>query len=56
MQFLVVTSKFDDDARKEAKAEARRAVAAAEKFELIKPSERELFERQHKISTIKEEN
>uniref|UniRef100_A0A915J2I0 UNC-45/Cro1/She4 central domain-containing protein n=1 Tax=Romanomermis culicivorax TaxID=13658 RepID=A0A915J2I0_ROMCU len=55
IDYLIVISKLEDKKRLESKKEALRAVQAAEKWELIKPSERELYERKHNISTIPED-
>ncbi|KHJ93131.1 hypothetical protein OESDEN_06965 [Oesophagostomum dentatum] len=44
-----------NEARKGATEQAVRALAAAEKFGLIKPTDRELYERTNQVSTIPEE-
>ncbi|KAK6061899.1 hypothetical protein COOONC_00437, partial [Cooperia oncophora] len=41
--------------RKGAAVQAKRALAAAEKFGIIRPTDRELYERTNKVSTIPEE-
>ncbi|KAK5973250.1 hypothetical protein GCK32_006463, partial [Trichostrongylus colubriformis] len=44
-----------NESRKGAAEEAKRALAAAEKFGIIRPTDRELYERTNKVSTIPEE-
>ena len=50
---LVAITKLKNDARTEGQKEAERALKTAEeKWQLIKPTDRQLFERKTKISTI----
>ncbi|XGW05824.1 hypothetical protein V3C99_016297 [Haemonchus contortus] len=44
-----------NESRKGAAEQAKRALAAAEKFGIIRPTNRELYERTNKVSTIPEE-
>ncbi|PIO77194.1 tetratricopeptide repeat protein [Teladorsagia circumcincta] len=44
-----------NESRKGAAEQAKRALAAAEKFGIIRPTDRELYERTNKVSTIAEE-
>ncbi|KAK0423976.1 hypothetical protein QR680_008441 [Steinernema hermaphroditum] len=51
---LIAISKHSEKGREEAQKEAKRALEAAVKFGVIAPTDRQLFEEKHKISTIKE--
>ncbi|EPB73782.1 tetratricopeptide repeat protein [Ancylostoma ceylanicum] len=44
-----------NEARKGATEQAKRGLAAAEKFGIIKPTDREMYERTNQVSTIREE-
>ncbi|KAJ1354643.1 Protein unc-45 A [Parelaphostrongylus tenuis] len=54
---LVAISKLEAvaEGRKGAVDQAKRGLAAAEKFGIVKPTDRELYERTSGISTISEE-
>uniref|UniRef100_A0A1I7ZEB3 CLASP_N domain-containing protein n=1 Tax=Steinernema glaseri TaxID=37863 RepID=A0A1I7ZEB3_9BILA len=51
---LVAIVKHSQKGREEAQKEAKRALEAAIRFEVIAPTKRQMFEDTHKVSTIKE--
>jgi len=55
LEYLIVIAKLDDKSREKARLESKRAIEAAEKWQLIKASDRELFERSTNVSTLPKE-
>lgn len=53
-QVLVAITKLNNNEREESQKEAQRALSAAEKFGLIKPTDRQLYELQNNLTTVQE--
>lgn len=53
---LVAITKLNNEGREGSRKEAQRALDAAEKLGLIKPTDRQLYERQKGLSTVSEES